>query len=117
MEIAKRSNDKDRFLISGEATGTMNTGGGKISLGAFNLSPGSVKVTLDGSPLKENQDYYVEYFTGQVTLTNPRASLPNANLSIEYEQNDLFNLATKTMLGLRADMEVFKEDQEVEILV
>ena len=108
VEIAKRSNDKDRFLISGEATGVMNTGGGKISLGAFNLSPGSVKVSLDGSPLKENQDYYVEYFTGQVTLTNPRASLPNANLSIEYEQNDLFNLATRTMLGLRADMEVFK---------
>jgi cell surface protein SprA len=108
VEIAKRSSDRDRFIISGEATGTFTTGGGKISLGAFNLSPGSVKVMLDGTPLRENQDYYVEYFTGQVTLTNPRATLPNANLSIEYEQNDLFNLATRTMLGLRADLQVFK---------
>ena len=108
VEIAKRATDRDRFIITGEATGMMNTGGGKISLGAFNLSPGSVRVNLDGAPLKENVDYYVEYFTGQVTLTNPRASLPNANLSIEYEQNDLFNLATRTLVGLRADMQAFK---------
>jgi len=108
VEIARRATDRDRFIITGEATGLMNTGGGKISLGAFNLSPGSVRVNLDGAPLKENVDYYVEYFTGQVTLTNPRASLPNANLSIEYEQNDLFNLATRTLVGLRADMQAFK---------
>ncbi|MFM7157558.1 MAG: cell surface protein SprA, partial [Bacteroidota bacterium] len=108
VEIARRATDRDRFIITGEATGMMNTGGGKISLGAFNLSPGSVKVNLDGAPLKENVDYYVEYFTGQVTLTNPRASLPNANLSIEYEQNDLFNLATRTLVGLRADLQAFK---------
>lgn len=108
VEVARLQTSRDRFIISGAATGTASGGGNRISLGAFNLAPGSVRVTLDGVALRENTDYYVEYYTGQVTLTNPRATLPNANLGIEYEQQDLFNLATRTMLGLRADMDVLK---------
>lgn len=108
VEVARLQTSRDRFIISGAATGTSSGGGNRISLGAFNLAPGSVRVTLDGVALRENTDYYVEYYTGQVTLTNPRATLPNSNLGIEYEQQDLFNLATRTMVGLRADMDVLK---------
>ncbi|MFN8358713.1 MAG: cell surface protein SprA [Candidatus Kapaibacterium sp.] len=108
IEVARLQTGRDRFIISGEATGNASTTGNRISLGAFNLAPGSVRVTLDGVALRENADYYVEYYTGQVTLTNPRATLPNANLGIEYEQQDLFNLATRTLVGLRADMDILK---------
>ena len=105
-DVAARLNTaKDRFLIVGEASGS--TSGNRIPL-AYNLAPGSVRVRLDGLELKEGVDYTVDYYTGSLTLLNPRATLPNANLNIEYEQNDIFNLTTRTLVGLRADYELFR---------
>ncbi|MEY2720360.1 MAG: hypothetical protein RLZZ273_1726 [Bacteroidota bacterium] len=101
-EIAARLvSARDRFLIVGEAMGTAT--GSRIPL-AYQLSPGSVRVTLDGMQLREGVDYTVDYYTGTLSLLNQRALLPNANLSIDYEQNDIFNLTTRTLLGVRADM-------------
>ncbi|MBK7577500.1 MAG: cell surface protein SprA [Ignavibacteria bacterium] len=97
---------KDRFLLVGEAAGTAT--GNRIPL-AYQLAPGSVRVTLDGAPLREGVDYTVDYYTGTMSLLNARATLPNANLNIEYEQNDIFNLTTRTLLGLRADMVLFNK--------
>ncbi|MCX7879184.1 MAG: cell surface protein SprA [Ignavibacteria bacterium] len=104
-ETARRNTARDRFLISGEVSGRLTD---RISLGAFNLSPNSVRVTLDGVPLREYDDYIIDYYSGTLTLRNPRASLPNANLKIEYEQQDIFSITTKTLLGLRADYQLFK---------
>lgn len=103
-EIARLQIERDRFLIVADVTGVS---GNRIVLpGAFNLTPGSVRVYLDGAPLQEGRDYTVEYFSGSVRLLNPRATLPNANIEIEYEQNDVFNLSTRTLLGLRADWDM-----------
>ncbi|MFM8770569.1 MAG: cell surface protein SprA, partial [Candidatus Kapaibacterium sp.] len=104
-EIAARLvTAKDRFLIVGEGTGTSM--GSRIPL-AYQLAPGSVRVTLDGMALREGVDYMVDYNTGTLSLLNPRAQLPNANLNVEFEKNDIFNLTTRTLLGLRADMRLF----------
>lgn len=105
-DAARLAIDRDRFVISGEVTGSSSTGGKFQIPQAFNLAPGSVKVTLNGAPLQEYADFRVEYFTGQVTVINPNAFLPNARLEVEYEQNDPFNIATKTILGLRADLDL-----------
>ncbi len=99
-DAARRATDRDRFLISGEVSGRQSD---RISLGTFNLAPGSVRVTLDGVPLREFEDYVIDYYSGTLTMRNSRAKLPNANLKIEYEQQDIFNIATKTLVGLRAD--------------
>ncbi len=105
-EGARRNTARDRFVISGEVSGRATN---RISLGAFNnLSPGSVRVTLDGVPLRENDDFVVDYYSGSVTIRNARALLPNANLKIEYEQQDIFTVATKTLAGLRGDIQLFK---------
>ena len=106
-EAARMHTDKDRFVISGEASGQTNSN--RITLGVYNLAPGSVRVTLDGAPLKENEDFIVDTYSGIVTLKNPRAMLPNANLNIECEQNDIFNISTKTLFGVRADYQLFKK--------
>lgn len=98
--------DRDRFVIAGEVTGSASNNGRFQIPQAFNLAPGSVRVTLNGAPLQEYADFRVEYFTGQVTILNPNAFLPNARLEVEYEQNDPFNIATKTILGLRADLDL-----------
>ncbi|MGE5480441.1 MAG: cell surface protein SprA [Chloroflexota bacterium] len=104
-DIAARNTARDRFVISGEVTGRATN---NISLGAFNLAPNSVRVSLDGVTLRENDDYRVNYYSGTLTILNPRASLPNANLRVEYEQQDMFNVSTKTLAGLRADYTLIK---------
>jgi len=102
---------KDRFLIIGEASGTAQSGN-RIPL-AYNVAPGSVKVTLDGAMLREGVDYTVDYYSGTLSLLNARASLPNANLNVEYEQNDVFNLTTRTLVGMRADYQLFNKRKTV----
>ncbi len=105
-QAARLNSAKDRFLIVGEAAGTAT--GNRIPL-AYNLAPGSVRVRLDGQDLREGVDYTVDYYSGTLTLLNARATLPNANLSVEYERNDIFNLTSRTLLGLRADYQLFKK--------
>lgn len=99
-DVARLNTARDRFVISGYVSGRASN---RIALGAFNLAPGSVKVTLDGMELREYQDYTIDYYTGVLILKNPRATLPNANLKIEYEAQDIFNLTTRTLVGLRGD--------------
>lgn len=102
-EVARQQTQFDRFVISGQASGTA---GNRIALpSGFNLAPGSVRVTLNGRQLQEGRDYTVEYYSGQVTLVSPEASLPGANVNVEYEQNDIFNLSTRTLVGARADFD------------
>ena len=99
-DVARLNTARDRFVISGYVSGSASN---RIALGAFNLAPGSVKVKLDGVELREYQDYTIDYYSGILILKNPRASLPNANLKIEYEAQDIFNLTTRTLVGLRGD--------------
>lgn len=104
-DVARLNTARDRFIISGEVSGRASN---RINLNAFNLAPGSVRVTLDGVQLIENQDYIVDYFAGTLTLRNQRATLPNANLKVEYEQRDIFNISTKTLAGIRGDFQLYK---------
>lgn len=99
---AQKNNAKDRFVIRGQTTaGSSST----ISLG-FNVVEGSVQVLLDGRVLTPNVDYTVDYIIGQVIIRNQAALVPGANLQIKYEQNDLFQLASKTLLGTRGEVNI-----------
>jgi cell surface protein SprA len=91
---------RNRYVISGKASGEATS---KYSLG-FNVVEGSVQVLLDGQQLTLNRDYTVDYIIGEVVIKNERALVPGANLQIKYEQNDLFQLASKTLLGARGDL-------------
>ncbi len=103
---ARNNTEKDRFIISGEVSGRATN---RIALGAFNLTPGSVRVTLDGVQLREYEDYVVDYYAGTLTIRNQRATLPNANLKVEYEQRDIFNISTRTLAGIRGDYELLNK--------
>jgi cell surface protein SprA len=104
-DVARLNTARDRFVISGEVSGRATN---RIQLGAFNLARNSVRVSLDGVQLIENQDYVVDYFAGTLTLRNARATLPNANLKVEYEQKDVFNISTRTLAGIRGDYQFYK---------
>lgn len=69
----------------------------------FNVIEGSEVVTLDGEVLQKGRDYTIDYFSGQLTILNERASNPSAQLDISYERNQLFQLEKKTILGMRAE--------------
>jgi len=105
QDVARRNTGRDRFVIVGEMTGRQTN---SINLGAYNLTPGSVRVKLDGRQLREYDDFTIDYAMGRLTIRDPRAMYPNANLQIEYEQKDVFTTSTKTFMGIRADYELFR---------
>jgi hypothetical protein len=78
-----------------------------VNLG-FNVVQGSVKLFLGAQELAANVDYSVDYSTGTVTIKNATA-LSSSDLKIKYETNDLFQLASKTLIGARG---VYKLGEE-----
>ncbi len=101
---AQRDERVGKYAISGEISGS---GGSRISLGAFNVPPNSVKVFKNGEQLNEGSDYRVDAIVGQVTLISPRALNGSGDLEIEFEQNDLFTTSVKTLVGMRADYDLY----------
>ena len=88
---------QDKWELTGKNTGESSA---NYQLG-FNVVENSVRVLLNGRELREGVDYKVDYNIGQLNIMNDAALVPGADLKITYEQNDLFQLASKTMLGAR----------------
>ncbi len=97
---AAQQSINNKYVIKGKATGEVSS---KYNLG-FNVVEGSVRVYENGVQLTANIDYTVDYIVGEVVIRKPSALVPGANLQIKYEQNDLFQLASKTLLGARGDL-------------
>jgi len=99
---------RNRWVMRGKAAGEATS---RYQLG-FNVVEGSVQVLLDGRQLTQNIDYTVDYIIGEIVIKNDKALVPGANLAIKYEQNDLFQLASKTLLGARGDLS-FSQDTKL----
>lgn len=102
---ARQDREKDKFVITGEYSASVSS---TFNIG-FNVVENSVRVLLNGNELREGSDYSVDYNIGQVTIRNDAALVPGADLRITYEKNDLFALASKTLLGLRGIYEFSKK--------
>ncbi|MDQ7815693.1 MAG: cell surface protein SprA [Melioribacteraceae bacterium] len=105
VTFAKQERTKDKFIFAGEYSAAVSS---VYSLG-FNVVENSVKVLLGGNQLKEGVDYTVDYNLGQIIIRKDEALVPGADLRVTFEQNDLFQLASKTLLGLRGLLEINKE--------
>jgi cell surface protein SprA len=99
---AQQDNNKDKWIISGQYSGSVTS---TYNLG-FNVVENSVHVYLNGTELTPNVDYTVDYNVGQLTIRNDAALVPGANLKVTFEQNDIFSLASKTLLGARAILNI-----------
>ena len=95
--FAQQDKQQDRWVLTGKYSGEASS---TYQLG-FNVVENSVRVLLNGRELKQGVDYTVDYNIGQLTIRNDAALVPGADLKITYEQNDLFQLASKTLLGAR----------------
>lgn len=101
--LAREFPEKNRYVIRGEYKSSVTS---EISLGAFNIPPGSVRVTAGGQTLIEGRDYEVDYNIGRVRILNDAILNSGVPVNVSFEDNTLFGFQTKTMLGLRADYEL-----------
>ncbi len=83
------------------------------STSQYDLGPlvleGSEEVTLNGVPLTRGSDYTIDYLSGQLRILNEAAKAPNANLVITYESGQVFQLDRKTLMGARAEYELWQD--------
>ena len=97
---AKQISKKNKFFLAGSY---QSSSGSEIQLNAMNIPQGSVKVSSGGIALVEGQDYTVDYTLGRVKVLNQGLIQSGAPLSVSLENNALFNLQTKTLIGTHFD--------------
>jgi cell surface protein SprA len=97
---AKLIAKKNKFFLSGTYQSSSSS---EIQLNAMNVPRGSVKVTAGGIALVEGQDYTVDYTLGRVKILNQGYIESGTPIQISLENNALFNLQTKTLMGTHLD--------------
>jgi cell surface protein SprA len=102
---AQQYPNKNKFIIEGSYK---SASGSDISLNAMNVPKGSVKVTAGGIALVENQDYTVDYTLGRVKIINEGILNSGTPVKISLENNSLFAIQSKTLLGTHAEYTVSK---------
>lgn len=100
---AREFPEKNRFVIKGSYKSSVTS---EISLGAFNIPEGSVRVTAGGQVLREGTDYEIDYNIGRVRILNDAILNSGVPVNVSFEDNTLFGFQTKTMLGVRADYRI-----------
>ncbi len=106
LTVAQQVSDRNKFVISGEYKASS---GSEISLGAMNVPRGSVVVTAGGVTLVENSDYTVDYTMGTVTILNQSIIDAGTPINVSLENQSLFNMQRKTMLGLDLTYAISKD--------
>ena len=103
---AREFTEKNRFVMKGTYKSSVSS---EISLGAFNLPEGSVTVRAGGRVLVAGQDYDIDYNIGRIKILNDGVLNSGTPVDVSFEDNTLFSVQTRTMLGVRADYEVNKD--------
>lgn len=106
LVVAKQFADKNKFTLNGRYSSGR---GSQINLGAMNVPRGSVVVTAGGAVLTENSDYTVDYSMGIVTITNQSIIESGTNVSVSLENQSMFSMQRKTLLGLDAQYKFNKD--------
>ena len=106
LTIAQQYPELNKFRIKGSYQGAS---GSEIRLTAMNVPEGSVTVTAGSQKLVENQDYTVDYTMGRVTIINEGILNSGIPIKISLENNSMFGIQNKTLVGLHADYEVNKD--------
>ena len=99
LTVARQFADKNKFSLVGEYQASS---GATIRLNAMNVPRGSVVVMAGGVVLTENSDYTVDYNLGIVTITNQSIIDSGTNVSVTLENQSLYSMQRKTLMGLDA---------------
>jgi len=69
----------------------------------WNVIEGSEEITLNGARLVKDSDYIIDYYSGKLTILRDEATSPSANVEVNYQRNEMFQLEKKTLLGMRGE--------------
>lgn len=97
---ALEQSNKNKFQLKGRYK---SSGGDGISIGAFNVPRGSVKVTAGGRVLVEGVDYTVNYQLGRVEILDQALKASNTPINVSVENNAVFGQQTKRFTGLNVE--------------
>ena len=97
---AQMDGDKNKFVMKGRYKASSRRG---ISLGAFNVPRGSVRVTAGGRVLVEGLDYLVDYQSGVVEIINPSLEASNLPIQVSVENNLIFGGQTTRFMGVNIE--------------
>ena len=106
LTVAQQFPEKNKFRLKGTY---QSSSGAEIRLNAMNVPEGSVTVTAGSQKLVENQDYTVDYMLGRVTIINEGILNSGVPIKISLENNSMFGIQNKTLLGIHADYEINKD--------
>ncbi len=106
LVVAQQFADKNKYSLIGEYQAS---NGAQIRLNAMNVPRGSVVVMAGGVVLTENSDYTVDYSMGIVTITNQSIIDSGTNVSVTLENQSMFSMQRKTLLGLDAQYRFNKD--------
>ncbi len=106
--VAKLIAEKDKYMLVGQYKGSSAN---VISLGAYNVPPGSVVVTAGGVVLTEGSDYTVDYSAGEVTIINQSIMDAHTDVKASFESNTDYGMQRKTMLGVNWEYDFSKNLQ------
>lgn len=107
--VAREYQQLNRFTLKGSYKSSVSS---EISLGTFNLPPGSVRVTAGGTQLREGIDYSIDYNIGKVRILNDAILQSGQNVNISFEDNTFFGFQSRSMIGARFDY-AFSKDLNV----
>jgi cell surface protein SprA len=97
---AREFPELNRFLIKGSYKSSSSS---DISLGAFNIPKGSVKVSAGGQQLVEGRDFDVDYNIGRIKILNESILSSGLPIKVSFEDNALFSFNVRNMIGTRLD--------------
>ncbi len=106
QSMARQIAEKNKFKLKGSYKSSVSS---DISLNAINVPQGSVKVTANGRPLQENVDYTVNYTLGRVKIINQGLLESGSTVQVSLENNSLFNIQSKSLIGSRFNYEINKD--------
>ena len=106
LTVAQQFPEKNKFRLKGTYE---SSSGAEIRLNAMNVPAGSVTVTAGSQKLVENQDYTVDYMLGRVTIINDGILSSGVPIKISLENNSMFGIQNKTLIGIHADYEINKD--------
>jgi len=109
QSAARQIAEKNKFLITGEYQSSTSN---EISLNAFDIPRGSVIVSANGTTLKENEDYTVDYMLGRVKIINQGLLASGVPIKVSLESNTLFSMQSKSLVGTHLDYR-FNEDMHL----
>ena len=102
--LAQQYSNRNKFYLEGRYKSSY---GADISLGAYNVSEGSVTVMAGGIVLMEGTDYTVDYTAGTVRIINENYLQSGTPITVSVESENSLG-TTQTMVGLHADYNINK---------